>query len=134
LKAECGLAGFINFADKICKPGRLLEYDVYEDHSHNGNGNNRVNDAYNNEENENFCFAAHIIGFPCSIGLRSIIKTLNFSQNIAQHFVVIKGRQQARAGKAFAGQDEHLFALIFMQDSGIASPHLYTFPGIGQYD
>jgi hypothetical protein len=39
------LFGFINFADNIRKPGGFLEYDVYEDHAENGDGDHHVNDA-----------------------------------------------------------------------------------------
>ena len=39
------LSGIVNFADNIHKPGGSLEYNVYEDHSENWDGDHHVNDA-----------------------------------------------------------------------------------------
>jgi hypothetical protein len=64
LKAGCGLAGFINFADNIPKPGGSLGYNVKKNHCENWDGDHHVNDAQYNKDNQGFCFDAHIIEFP----------------------------------------------------------------------
>ena len=54
-----GTLSFVYLPDDVAKPGRFLQYDIYEDDSDNGNGDDGIDNRQGDKSDKGSCLERH---------------------------------------------------------------------------